>query len=140
MQMPSSNPNLHVVHDPPRAAVLIVEDERVARRALAALLAASGFETCVAESAEEALRLLADKDDLADRRIALVDLNLPGMNGVDFIARLERIDPGAFPVLMTAASDDAVGEAVGNRNLVYLRKPLDVDQLLNVIAHGDERA
>lgn len=125
--------------DARRAGVLIVEDERVARRALATLLAASGFETAAAESAEEALRLLQDLNDQAHPRVALVDLNLPGMSGIDFINRLERLDPDVFPVLMTAASDEVLGEAVKDRHLVYLRKPLDLAQLLNVITHGDER-
>ena len=122
-----------------RPAVLIVEDERVARRALVALLSASGFETCAAGSAEEALRLVVGRDDRPHRRIALVDLNLPGMNGIDFIDRLEGMDPEVFAVLMTAAGDEVIGEAVRDRNLVYLRKPLNVEQLLNVITHGDER-
>ena len=125
--------------DARRAGVLIVEDERVARRALATLLAASGYETAAAESAEEALRLLQDLNDHPHPRIALVDLNLPGMSGIDFIAWLERTDPDVFPVLMTAASDEVLGEAVKDRNLVYLRKPLDLAQLMNVITHGDER-
>ena len=136
---PASNSDQRAVQEVRRAAVLIVEDERIARRALAALLTASGFETCAAESAEEALRLLAEKDAHADRRVALVDLNLPGMNGLEFISRLEGIDPDVVPVLMTAASDEVLGEAVRNRNLIYLRKPLDLHQLLNVISHGDER-
>src|SRR5687767_15905461 len=103
--------------DARRPAVLIVEDERIARRALAARLTASGYETFAAESAEEALRLLAGKDDFPVRRIALVDLNLPGMNGLEFISRLEGMDPDVFPVLMTAASDEVLGEAVRDRNL-----------------------
>lgn len=119
--------------------MLIVEDERVARRALATLLAASGFQTAAAESAEEALRLLEDRRDQAERRVALVDLNLPGMNGIDFIAQLERMDPSVYPVLMTAASDEVLDEAVRDRNLVYLRKPLDLGQLLTVITHDEQR-
>jgi DNA-binding NtrC family response regulator len=122
-----------------RGSVLIVEDERVARRALATLLAASGFQTAAAASAEEALRLLEDLDDRGERRVALVDLNLPGMNGIDFINRLERMDPSVYPVLMTAASDEVLDEAVRDRNFVYLRKPLDLGQLLTVITHTEER-
>ena len=134
-------PNLEPVppDDVRRAGVLIVEDERVARRALTALLAASGYDIAAAGSAEEAIRLLEDTSDQTHPRVALVDLNLPGMNGLDFISHLERMAPAVFPVLMTAAGDEVVGEAVRDRNLVYLRKPLDVAHLLNVITHGDER-
>ena len=119
--------------------VLVVEDERIARRALATLLTANGFPTAVAESAEEALRLLRELQDAGHPRIALVDFNLPGMNGLDFISQLGQMEPGVFPVLMTASSEDVVSEAVRDRNLVYLRKPLDLGELLTVITNGDER-
>ena len=125
--------------DAQRRAVLIVEDERVARRALATLLAAHGFDIAAAASAEEALRLLEDLHNRADQRVALVDLNRPGMNGVEFISRLERMDPSVYPVLMTAASDDVLDEAIRDRPVTYLRKPLDLGQLLSVITHGEER-
>ena len=121
-----------------RLAVLIVEDERVARRALKALLAASGFDTAAAGSAEEALSILEEQGSHPHPLVALVDLNLPGMNGLDFISRLERIDPEAVPVLMTAASDEVLGKAVGDRNLVYLRKPLDLGRLITVITHAED--
>ena len=128
----------------PRSAVLIVEDERVARRALSTLLSAYGFETAAASSAEEALQMLRRRQAESEggpaaTRVALVDLNLPGMNGLDFIAQLERMDPEVTPVLMTASSEDYVGDAVRDRNLIYLRKPLDLGQLLTVITHGEER-
>jgi CheY-like chemotaxis protein len=122
-----------------RSAVLIVEDERVARRALATLLGAYGYETAAAGSAEEALEILRRRQAESEPQIALVDLNLPGMNGLEFISQLERMKPGVFPVLMTASAEDFVGEAVRDRNLAYLRKPLDLGQLLTVITHGEDR-
>ena len=122
-----------------RSAVLIVEDERVARRALTTLLAAYGYDIAAAGSAEEALEILRQRQAAGNPQIALVDLNLPGMNGLDFISQLERMNPGVFPVLMTASAEDFVGEAVRDRNLVYLRKPLDFGQLLTVMTHGDEK-
>lgn len=124
--------------DPPRTAVLIVEDERVARRALCMLLAAHGFHTAAAASAEEALRILPLNGEDGHPTVALVDLNLPGMNGLEFISRLEQIDPAVVPVLMTASSEETFGDAVRDRDLACLRKPLDLSQLLTVITHGDE--
>ena len=113
------------------ASVLIVEDERVARRALGCLLASSGYATQAAESAEEALDLLHRRPGAA--RVALVDLNLPGMNGVEFIRRLEQIDPSIQPVLMTAAGDEALAKALSERAVPYVRKPLDFLHLLTLI-------
>jgi DNA-binding NtrC family response regulator len=122
-----------------RGAVLIVEDERVARRALTMLLASSGYVIKAVGSAEEALNVLEGEGTAISPRVALVDLNLPGMNGLDFISRLEEMDPAVLPVLMTAAGDDIVGDAVRDRQLAYLRKPLNVGELLTVITHGEHR-
>jgi DNA-binding NtrC family response regulator len=122
-----------------RGAVLIVEDERVARRALAMLLASSGYVIRAVGSAEEALNILEGGGSAIPPQVALVDLNLPGMNGLDFISRLEKLEPAVFPVLMTAAGEETVGDAVRERHLMYLRKPLDVSKLLTVITHGEQR-
>ena len=111
-------------------AVLIVEDERVARRALRALLSASGYDTAAAGSAEEALQLLQDRPA---PRVALVDLNLPGMSGLDLIRRLEQLDPSVHAVLMTGAGDDILAEALREHYVPYVRKPLDFSRLLTMI-------
>ena len=124
--------------DPPHgrhSAVLIVEDERVARRALAALLSASGYATEAAGSAEEALSLL---ENHPAPRVALVDLNLPGMSGLEFIRQLGRLNPATVAVLMTAAGDETLAAALHEhehqRPVACLRKPLDFRRLLTVIS------
>jgi CheY-like chemotaxis protein len=114
-----------------RPNVLIVEDERVSRRALAALMSASGYETEAAGSAEEALDVLREEGVRPD--IALVDLDLPGMNGLDLIGQLTRLDPGVFPVLITAANGDNLATILQERGVAYLRKPLDFRRLLTLL-------
>ncbi len=113
-----------------RPNVLIVEDERVSRRALAALMSALGYKTEAAASAEEALDAVHSG---THPDIALVDLDLPGMNGLDFIGRLSEIDPAVFPVLITATHGDRLSSLLATRGVAYLRKPLDFDRLLSLI-------
>ena len=113
--------------------VLIVEDEPVSRRALRALVASRGFLTDAASSGEDALRTVA-RQGLP--KIALVDLDLPGMNGIEFIKRLEALNPGVFPVLITAAAGEIVDDIRRRYPVAYLRKPLDFDRLMVMI---DER-
>src|SRR5918993_376337 len=114
-----------------RANVLIVEDERVSRRALAALMSASGYETEAAASAEEALSAV---EAGVHPDIALVDLDLPGMNGLDFIGQLTELDPAVFPVLITAANGDNLAQLLQQRGVAYLRKPLDFDRLMTLLS------
>lgn len=124
----------HGPADPPRKTrpnvlnVLIVEDERVSRRALAALMAASGYDTEAAASAEEALNVVRDEGVHPD--IALVDHDLPGMNGLEFIGQLTRMDPAIFPVLITARNGDSLARRLREQGVAYLRKPLDFSRLL----------
>ena len=113
--------------------VLIVEDEHVARRALRTLLARSGYCAAAAESAEEALTLL---ENHPKPRVALVDLNLPGMSGIDFIARLQRLEPNLRAVLMTGAGDYALAAALRERHVPYVGKPVDFRHLLTMINHA----
>jgi CheY-like chemotaxis protein len=110
--------------------VLIVEDERVSRRALTSLLAASGYQPQPCESAEEALEQVCHGKD---PDIALIDIDLPGMNGLDLIARLESLRPGVMAVLMTAADGERIERFRREHSVHYLRKPLDFGRLLRLL-------
>jgi CheY-like chemotaxis protein len=115
-----------------RPRVLLVEDERVSRRALSALLSVSGYPTEAVASAEDALRLFDNKAEIP--RIALVDLNLPGMSGLDLIERLERLDPSVYVVLITAQGGESLLQQLHRRGVAYLQKPVNFDRLLTMIA------
>ena len=110
--------------------VLIVEDERVARKALSSLLAASGYKAEAVGSAEEALRLVKQGPLPV---IAVVDLNLPGMNGLDLIRRLEQLDPSVFPILITSAGPEVVRSDSVGRDVAYVQKPVDFNYLLSLM-------
>jgi CheY-like chemotaxis protein len=109
--------------------VLIVEDELTTRNALSALLANLGFVTHAVGSAELALARL---DAGEHPEIALVDLDLPGMNGADFITILLARQPGVFSVLITAAEPDRVANVLA-KGVPHMRKPLDFKELLKVL-------
>jgi len=113
--------------------VLIVEDEKVSRKALAALLAAAGYEPRAVGSAEEALQVL-DHEQVPD--VALVDLDLPGMSGADFLQKLEEHAPSATAFLITAADRERV-RALTARPVTHLRKPIDFNQLLSMLPRDD---
>ena len=114
------------------AMILIVEDESIARNALSHLLNHSGFQIRAAASAEEALEIV---DECGVPEAALVDLDLPGMDGLELIGRLSKKNPDVLSVLITAAPPERVEElkradASPDR---YLRKPLKVADLLSLL-------
>ena len=110
--------------------VLIVEDERISLRALAFLLDASGYQPQPCQSAEEAL---AQVDHGSQPDFALVDIDLPGMNGLDLIQQLERLRPGTIAILMTAYEGERVNKFGQDHRVHYLRKPLDFPRLLGLL-------
>ena len=113
-----------------RFTVLIVEDERVSRNALRKLLAASGYDSCAYECAEDALRDMADREAPP---VALIDVDLPGMSGLDLATRLEEIRPDMVKVLITAAGGDRIANFRKQHEVHYIRKPLDFSRLLRLL-------
>ena len=114
----------------PKCDVIIVEDEPVSRRALQSLVASHGFATRSYGTAEEALSAVAAE---GVPNVVLVDFNLPGMNGIEFIRRCEQASATVMPVLITAASNDTLDEICSEHTVTCLRKPLDFPRLLTLL-------
>src|SRR5436305_602474 len=81
---------------PPR--LLIVEDDETLREMLATRFARAGVPTTTAESGEEAL----GKINHTAFDVALFDLHLPGMSGLDLLAKFKEAEPEAEVLLLTA--------------------------------------
>lgn len=128
--------SLHSTQPATAPPVLIVEDERMSRRAMALLLARCGYRPEPFETAEEALLAVQLG---AHPRIALVDLDLPGMNGLELISQLEGLDPSIFPILITATDQQILSSRLANRPVSYLRKPVNFDALLALMRERSRR-
>jgi len=110
--------------------VLLVEDEAVSRRALQTLLRIHGYEVRAVSSAEDGLRMIID-GDVPD--VAVVDVNLPGMSGVEFVRRVRRRHPN-LPCVFMSANDEVNLEHIRQAFAQpALRKPFDVSNLLRLI-------
>jgi CheY-like chemotaxis protein len=78
------------------------------------------------ETGEEALSRIHRKPPA----VALVDVDLPGMSGLDLVARLERLRPGIRAVLITAAEGDRIARFRREHPVDYIPKPIDFPRLL----------
>src|SRR5580698_2444974 len=112
--------------------ISIVEDNEQLRGTLAKLIAkAEGFE-CVSQygSAEAALEGLPnDKPE-----VVLMDINLPGINGVECVRRLKQISPGIAAVMLTAYEDtENIFNALAAGATGYLLKRAPRAELLDAI-------
>src|SRR5207249_3778572 len=79
--------------------VLIVDDEENQRRTLSIGLKLDGFEVSTASSSVEALRRLEQPPQID---LCLIDLMMPGLNGLDLARQLRRLHPGVRVVLCSA--------------------------------------
>jgi CheY-like chemotaxis protein len=95
------------------------------------LLTASGYATTAVASAEEALRVVQNDPE---PMVAVVDVDLPGMSGLDLLERLEHDRRSLPAILVTATNRDSMGDWVEERGVPHLRKPVDFRLLLSVLS------
>jgi DNA-binding NtrC family response regulator len=112
------------------ATILIVEDEAKMRRLLELNLGEEGMTTFSAGDAEEGLKILGRETiDLV-----LTDFKLPGMNGLEFLKAIRKINSEVPIILMTAyGSVEAAVEAMRNGASNYVLKPFPLEEIKLVI-------
>ena len=121
--------------------VLLVEDEELIRETVALSLADEGFDVCIADNGQKALEMLLGNNAktagaigqsaISDISLVILDLMLPGMNGLD-LCRLVRHQGIDVPILILSAkgtetdrvlglevgADDYLTKTLGNRALI----------------------
>ncbi|MCK4275506.1 MAG: 4Fe-4S dicluster domain-containing protein [Phycisphaerae bacterium] len=118
------------------AAVAVIDDEESMREGCRQTLDAEGYRTAVAEDGERGVRLV----ERTRPNVVLVDLKMPGMDGMEVIDRIRRIDPDITTIVITGYGtvDSAVAAMkAGARD--FLSKPFGTEKLLEAVAHGFER-
>ena len=108
------------------AAILIVDDEPLIRSTLAEYLTQEGFAVGTCANAEEALQTAAARRFDA----ALCDVQLPGLDGLELLDRLLKLNPEMFVLLITAyATVENAVEAFQRGAHDYLMKPILLDEV-----------
>jgi DNA-binding NtrC family response regulator len=116
--------------------VLVVDDELGVRMTLSGNLELEGYEVLEADSAEEALAVLARESvDLV-----LSDIRMPGMGGVALLRQVKAVHPQLPVVLMTAFTAEAnIEEAIGCGVYTVLAKPFNLERAAELIARAMAR-
>lgn len=125
------------VFSPAKERILIVDDEENMRRTLAEILSDEGYDVTVAASGEEAIAACKERKF----RVILMDVRMPGMNGVEAFRHIRRHQEGVRVILMSAYSIDALKEAALDEGAIaFLSKPLDLERVVNLMAEVKETA
>ncbi len=113
-----------------KARILIVDDEKNIIKSLKSALGREGYSTVGAESGEEAL----EKIDQAQYALVMLDIKMPGIDGIDTLKKIKQLQPELLVVMMSAHStiETAVtATKLGAFNVI--EKPFDLDKLLIII-------
>jgi DNA-binding NtrC family response regulator len=115
---------------PAAEKILIVDDEHSMRVTLAAILRDEGYHVTTAATGEEALALCARENF----GVVLMDVRMPGIDGVEAFRRIRRHQEGVRVILMTAYSTDALRDAALDEGVIaFLTKPLIVEKAIDLI-------
>ncbi len=113
-----------------KANLLVVDDELIVRDSLDKWFREEGYDVTVADSAQDALTKMAAKHfDLA-----LVDIKMPGTDGVELQRRMHEIDAEMLVIIMTGyASVETAVAALKNGAYDYVSKPFDPDDIAHSV-------
>jgi DNA-binding response OmpR family regulator len=113
---------------------MVVDDEAVARVSLAEILRLEGYQVATAASGEEALSLM-HKSDPFD--LIVLDLKMPGMDGLEVTEAVQARYPGTVIILLTAfATLETAIQAIRKGAHDYLLKPCPIPEILESVRKG----
>jgi DNA-binding response OmpR family regulator len=110
--------------------ILIMDDEILVASVLQDVLKHQGYGVELASSGEAGLKALQrERPDLV-----LLDVNMPGMNGLDVLKQVTERHPDVPVIMVTAVTDDkAVSAAMRDGAYAWLGKPFDINELGHVV-------
>ena len=110
--------------------ILVVDDEENARLGLSRLLAREGFFVDSAANGFEALNYLREQEvDLI-----ITDINMPQMNGIDFLKELNRSYPNSNVIMITAYGGvESYIEVMNLGAFEYINKPVKINELKSIL-------
>src|SRR6476661_3553185 len=118
-----------------KGRILVVDDELVVRDSLGKWFTSEGYTARPASGAREALEVIQQMQF----DIALIDIKMPGMDGMELQSRLREADPELTVIIMTGyASVDTAVQALKRGAYDYITKPVDPDELSHLVANALE--
>ena len=106
--------------------LLIVDDQFGIRVLLNEVFEKDGYETMQASNGKQALKLVKDKEP----DIILLDMKIPGMDGLEILREIKKMDVKSDVIMMTAYGElEMINEAMRLGALTHFAKPFDIDEV-----------
>ncbi|MFA6032926.1 MAG: response regulator [Myxococcota bacterium] len=120
-----------------KSSVLVIDDERDMCEMLSFDLSAEGYEVTSASGGQEAVRMASGRRF----NVAITDLRMPGMGGVETLCAIKAIDPEMEVIVATAyASIETASECMQGGAFAYIQKPYDLDNLRSLVGTAATRS
>jgi two-component system, response regulator, stage 0 sporulation protein F len=110
--------------------LLIVDDQHGIRILLTELFMTEGYTTYQASNGKLALEIVKRESP----QLVLLDMKIPGMDGLEILKHIKDIDPSIKVIMMTAYGElDMIKETTMNGALMHFTKPFDIDELRHAV-------
>jgi len=117
--------------------VLVVEDDDVARTMLAREIQKEGYIVLTAENGRVGMEVFEKENP----HIVISDLKMPEMSGMEVLKKIKQVSPATLFILMSSYGEmDTVIEALRAGAFDYIKKPIDLDLLTQILKRAQEEA
>lgn len=110
--------------------LLIVDDQPGIRILLQEVFNIEGITTYLAQNGQKALEIVANENI----ELMLLDMKIPGMDGLEILKRIKEMDKEIKVIMMTAYGElEVIKETESLGALMHFKKPFDIDELREVV-------
>ena len=110
--------------------ILVVDDIKSIRQTLSGILGDEGYNVVLAEDGYQAIEAASQ----TPFDFIFMDIKMPGINGVQTFREIQKINPEAVVIMMTAYSvESLVRQALGEGAYGVVYKPFDIDEIVSIV-------
>ena len=115
-----------------KGTLLVAEDDELIRQLLRRLLTGQGYTVVLAEDGEEAIKKYQEHKDSID--MLVLDIVMPGRNGSEVYNFIKADRPDIMTLFISGHTDDIItADGILDKNLQFLSKPIEVEELLSIV-------
>ncbi|MCP4417367.1 MAG: response regulator [Chloroflexi bacterium] len=124
------------IYTPPANAdgqlILVIDDEKPVREAVTDIMEMHNIDVITAVNGQDGISLFTQRKK--DVQLVLLDMSMPGMNGIETLEELRQIDPDVHIILSSGYSQQQIANQVTvNSQVGFLPKPYDLNTLINKV-------
>jgi len=116
-----------------KPTILVIDDDPMPRKTLNRILTRLGYPVIEASNGKAGLQMLAENEP----GLIMLDNDMPGMQGIEVLAKIRQSHPNLPVIMMSGAGDDMfVSKVLKMGAMAFLAKPFDLNELKEAIATG----